>query len=72
MKKLSKYKIDKGIFFTLIAFAFISIITISSAQKLLPSYQQGLVLKQTIWYILGFIIAIIFIFTEFSVLLKFI
>lgn len=57
MEKLSKFKIDKSIFFTIIILALISIITISSAQKLLPSYQQGLVLKQTIWYILGFIIA---------------
>lgn len=56
MNKLAKYKIDKGIFFTLISFAFISIITISSAQKLLPSFYQTLALKQMIWYIIGFII----------------
>ncbi len=57
MNKLSKFKIDKGIFFTIIVLALISIITISSAQKLLPSYQQTLALKQTIWYVLGFVIA---------------
>lgn len=54
MHKLSKFKVDKGIFLTIIALALISIITIASAQKLLPNYQQTLALKQTIWYILGF------------------
>lgn len=57
MKFLSKFKLDKGIFLTIIILAIISIITIGSAQKLLPTYQQNLVIKQIVWYILGFLIA---------------
>lgn len=56
MKKISKYKVDSKLLFTLILLAIISIITISSAQKLLPSYMQDLVMKQVIWYALGFLL----------------
>ena len=56
--KLTKFlKIDKGLFFSLVCFFVISLITICSAQKLLPSYLQTLVIKQAIWYITGFILA---------------
>lgn len=57
MKKISKYRVDYLILIPLIIFSFISIITIYSAQELLPSYMDNLVLKQIMWYILGFGIA---------------
>lgn len=56
MKNISKYKIDKKLFWTLLLLATISFITISSAQKLLPTYMQDLVIKQIIWYGLGFLL----------------
>jgi len=54
MKKVSKYRVDYLILMPLIIFALISIITIYSAQELLPSYMNTLVFKQIMWYILGF------------------
>ena len=54
MKKVSKYRVDYLILIPLIIFALISIITIYSAQELLPSYMNTLVIKQIMWYILGF------------------
>lgn len=57
MKKISKFKIDKGIILSIIAFAIISILTIRSAQNLLPSYMHNLALKQIMWYALGFLVA---------------
>lgn len=62
MKKISKYKVDKGILITLIIFALTSIVTIYSSQSLLPSYMQDLAIKQFIWYIAGFIIAYLIMF----------
>lgn len=62
MKKISKYKVDKLILIPLIIFAIISILTIFSAQNLLPNYLQTLALKQAIWYILGFLIAYFIMF----------
>lgn len=59
MKKLKMYKVDTGIFISIIIFSMISIISIFSSQKLLSSFYQGLALKQLIWYILGFLIIII-------------
>jgi len=56
MKKISKLKIDKGFIFCLIAFFLISILSIKSAQKLLPSYMNNLVLKQIMWYSIGCLI----------------
>ena len=56
MKLTKFFKIDKGLFFSLVCFFVISLITICSAQKLLPSYLQTLALKQAIWYITGFIL----------------
>lgn len=53
MKKISKYKVDKTLFFTLILFVIISIITIYSAQNMLHE-SSNLALKQGIWYIVGF------------------
>lgn len=56
MKKISKFKVDKGILFSIIAFAVISILSISSAQNLLPGYMHNLVFKQIMWYCLGFLV----------------
>lgn len=62
MKHISKYKTEKWILITLILFALISIITIWSATKLLPSYQADLPIKQSLWFIAGFILAYFMMF----------
>ena len=62
MKKISKYRVDYLILIPLLIFALISIITIYSAQTLLPSYMNTLVFKQIMWYILGFGIAYFIMF----------
>ena len=54
MKSTSKYKVDISIILCIILFAFISIVTIGSAEKLLDE-STNLVLKQIIWYVIGFI-----------------
>lgn len=54
MNKISKFKIDKWLLICLILFALISIITVYSAQNLLPSYMNYLTIKQALWYIIGF------------------
>ncbi len=59
--KISKFKIDKLILIPLIIFSIISIITIYSAQSLLPSSMGYLALKQGIWYIVGFIVMFVII-----------
>ncbi|MBQ9182138.1 MAG: FtsW/RodA/SpoVE family cell cycle protein [Bacilli bacterium] len=61
MKKISKYKVDKGILIPLILFAIISIITIYSAQNLLLE-KENLVLKQIMWYAVGFGLAYFIMF----------
>lgn len=55
MDKVSKYKVDVWLFICIIIFALISIITIGSAEKLLIN-TNGLVLRQIMWYIIGFIV----------------
>lgn len=62
MKNISKYKVDRGILIALILFAFISIITIFSAQNLLSSYMQDLALRQLVWYLIGFALAYFIMF----------
>ncbi|MEG0026243.1 MAG: FtsW/RodA/SpoVE family cell cycle protein [Bacilli bacterium] len=57
MKKISKYKVDKYILIPLFLFALISILTINSAESLLPAFFNGLAIKQLMWYIIGFILA---------------
>ncbi len=52
--KISKYKVDKSIFLCIILFAIISIISILSAQNLITD--NSLVIKQIIWYVIGFIL----------------
>ena len=58
MKKILS-KIDKPLFIILLAFMLISIISIYSAQTLLPSYMNNLYIKQICWYIFGIIIILI-------------
>lgn len=62
MKKISKYKINNSIIISMILFFFISIISIISAQELLPSYMNNLAFKQTLWYITGFILSLFIMF----------
>ena len=61
MFKISKYKVEKGIFISMLLFTIISIITIYSAQNLLGN-ETNLALKQLIWYIAGFGIAYLVMF----------
>lgn len=67
MKNISKYKVDNLILIPLILFAIISIVTIYSANNILPDYLNTLYIRQTIWFIIGFLIAyfIMFIGNEF-------
>ena len=62
LKNISKYKVDNGILFSIIAFAIISIITIFSAQGLLDNSMQNLYLKQILWYSIGFVLAYFIMF----------
>lgn len=52
----SKYKVELGLFVSLILMAIISIVTIKSATNILPNYMHNLVYKQIMWYIVGFIL----------------
>lgn len=61
MKNTSKYKVDMSIVLCIVLFAIISIVTIGSAEKLL-SEPANLVLKQTLWYVVGFIFVFIIMF----------
>ncbi len=54
MKNISKYKVDMSIVLCIVLFAIISIVTIGSAEHLLDE-SSNLVLKQIIWYVIGFI-----------------
>jgi rod shape determining protein RodA len=67
MKNISKYKVDKYILVSLFCLIAISLLTIYSAQSLLPSYLNNLVIKQLLWFGLGFclIYAIMTIGNEF-------
>lgn len=60
MKSISKYKVDKWLLIILFVFIIISLITIGSAQNLISD--NSLVIKQLIWYILGFILAYFIMF----------
>lgn len=61
MKNISKYKVDLSIILCIVLFAFISIISIGSAEKLLDE-SSNLVLKQIIWYVVGFGIVFLVMF----------
>jgi len=57
MKNISRYRVDNSILITLIILSIVSITTIYSAQRLLPSYMDNLYIKQIIWFVIGFGIA---------------
>ncbi len=54
-----KMKFDKQLLIILFILAIISILTIYSAQNILPNYLDNLYIKQLLWYILGFFIVFI-------------
>lgn len=62
MKTDKMFKIDLGLVLSIICFFIISLLTINSAQKLLPSYLHTLVIKQAIWYLIGFVLAFFIMF----------
>ncbi len=51
-----KIKFDKQLLIIFFILAIISILTIYSAQNILPNYLDNLYIKQLLWYILGFFI----------------
>ena len=57
MKNVSKYKVDINIIMPIILFFIVSIVSIYATKRLLPVEYANLWIKQTIWYIVGFIIA---------------
>ena len=59
MKNISRFKTDKTILIPIILFMLISVITLYGASSILPSYMNGLMTKQLLWYIAGFILAYI-------------
>ena len=60
MRNVSRHKVDFGVLICIIMFAIISIITIGSAERLLTD--TNLVLKQIIWYLVGFVLIYIVMF----------
>ena len=54
MKNISKFKVDISILLCIIIFAIISLVSISSAQRLLSD--NSLVIRQIIWYTIGFVL----------------
>lgn len=68
MNKISKYKIDKALLITLLSFIIISILSIYSAQSLLPN-GSNLALRQGVWYLIGFgfVYLIMFIGNDFII-----
>jgi len=69
MNRISKYKIDKGIIISIILFALISVITITSAQELITT-EQSLVIKQILWYLAGFLLAYFIMFIGNDIIYK--
>jgi rod shape determining protein RodA len=57
MKNISRYKVEYNILIPLFFLFIISIMSIYSANQMLPSSVGNLALKQTIWYLFGFAIA---------------
>jgi len=69
MKNISKYKVDISIVLCILLFAIISIVTIGSAEKLLEE-SSNLVIKQTLWYLVGFIVIFVIMFIGNHLLFK--
>lgn len=59
--KISKYKVEKSLVVMMLLFAFISILTIYSAESLSGS-EHILYLKQFLWYLLGFMFVFFMMF----------
>jgi len=57
MKNISRYQVDKFILIPLFLFAIVSIITLLGASSILSDALNNVVIKQVIWYIVGFILA---------------
>lgn len=55
-------KIDLGLVLSILCFFIISLLTVNSSQKLLPAYLHTLVIKQAIWYLIGFVLALFIMF----------
>ena len=63
MNKISKFKVELNIIIPIIIFFIISIISIYSTKRLLPSEFNNLWIKQIIWYLIGlFLVTIIMVF----------
>lgn len=62
MNFIKKYKVDPLILGFIILFALISIITIKSSSNILATDLSDLYIKQTYWYLIGFVIVIIIMF----------
>lgn len=71
MKSISKYKVESGILIPLIAFSLISIIAIYSAGNIIPSSMGNVVLKQIIWYVLGFGVSYFIMFIGIDYIIKY-
>ena len=69
MSITSKYKVNLEILISLIALSLISIITILSAERLLPDV-TNLAIKQGIWFIIGFFIIYILMWIKNDKILK--
>ena len=57
MKNISKFKVDYSILLPLFIFFVISIISIYSTKRLLPTEYSNLWLKQIVWYLIGISLA---------------
>lgn len=71
MYSKKKIKIDFVLLFIIILLAIISLISINSAENLLGSRADNFVLKQGIWYIIGFIAIIMCTFIKNENILKY-
>lgn len=56
MKKISKYRVDYVLVITLVLLIGISLLSIYSAENLLSFSPFSLVIKQGIWYLIGFVL----------------
>ena len=70
MNYISKYKVEVSIIIPLILFGIISVLTIYSANNILPSNLEDIYIKQIIWYILGFGVAYFIMYIGIEVLIK--
>jgi len=57
LKKVSKFKVELSILIPIILFFIISVVSIYSTKRLLGDEFQNLWLKQSIWYLIGIILA---------------